>query len=287
MNQTMSRWLQLLRVRQWYKNAVLFLAIFFSRELFNTRDILLSVLGFFILCAISSASYILNDIIDREADRVHPEKRNRPLAAGTIRVWHAAALACLLAAGALALAAALSMSFFSVVLALVASMTAYSLWLKRFIFIDILTIAANFVLRAIAGVVLIAVALSPWLVICVFFLALFLVLVKRRSDVLLMPKTKDRHKSVLKHYTVERVNALLLITSSVLVLSYCLYSFLRQEMIWLVTIPLVLYGIFRYLFLADENPELGRHPEKVFADPGLVITIMLWGLVAAIILYGV
>jgi 4-hydroxybenzoate polyprenyltransferase len=277
--------LQLLRPQQWYKNLVIVVAIFFSHSLWNRQDIWLTALGFVALCMISSSGYIVNDIVDKDCDRFHPEKRSRPIASGRVRIWQAAPLAVVLLLASLALAGYLSTPFLYSVLALFTISLLYSLYLKHYVFVDMIAIATNFVVRALSGVFLIAAEVSPWLILCVFFLALLLVAIKRKSDMLLLKRRSASYKDVLRHYTVERLDRFITIDAAIVIISYCLYSFLRRDVIWMITVPIVVCGVFRYLYVTEADPRVGRQPERIFADGGMLAIIVAWCVAVGTILY--
>lgn len=275
----------LIRVRQWYKNLVIFIPILFSLNLFEPSFLLRTILGFISLSLISSSYYIVNDIIDIKRDRHHPEKANRPLASGEIKVITAVFIASTLVILSVLLALSLSRIFTGLVIFLFLFTLIYSLYLKKEIFIDAIAVSINFVVKAISGVFLINVALSPWIIISAFFLALFLVFGKRKSDLILLGKKAVDHKSSLRYYNLEILNTLLTSIISILLLSYALYAVFVNRLYLLLTLPIAFYLLFRYLDLINKGSDIARHPEKVIKDKRMVIGVLLWGILIVIILY--
>ncbi|MFQ5620770.1 MAG: UbiA prenyltransferase family protein [Candidatus Nanoarchaeia archaeon] len=276
--------LYLMRPRQWYKNLVVFLPIFFVGALFDVVKIQLVIQAFVALCLMSSCNYIINDIIDIKRDRAHPEKKNRPLAKGLVSVQASVVLAIVLGVCALFLANSLALEVFYLVLGMFVLTSLYSAWFKRVLFADILLIATNFVIRAVAGAYAIAVVASPWLVFCTFLLALFLVVGKRHSDALLLKGKASKHKELLKFYTPDITSALLILSTTAFVMGYSLYSFSRTNML-LITIPFALYVVFRYFYFIYTGNEIARHPEMIVKDTPIIIGIILWVVVTLVVLY--
>jgi 4-hydroxybenzoate polyprenyltransferase len=275
--------LRLLRPWQWYKNLVIFIAVVFTERFFMLSDLWLTLLGFFSLCLISSANYIINDLIDVKADKAHPEKKNRPLASGAVKTWEALILAVIALLGSVVLAATLSKGFTIVVLTLFVLTQGYSLLLKHEAFLDIITIGMNFVLRAMSGAYLINVEVSPWLIICAFFLALFLATGKRLGELMLLGHKAVQHKKVFRTYDIKTLETLMAVNMAVLIISYALYTFLKASKVMLFTIPIVLYSLYRYKHLIDTGK--AREPEAIITDTRTVFAIFLWGATVLIALY--
>ena len=274
--------LQLFRVQQWYKNLLIFLPLVFAGLVTDTQSILLTSLGFIALCFMSSANYILNDIIDKEKDSYHEEKKHRPIASGSISVSTAAFLSFLLAVFSLTLGILLSKDFFFILLIFFAVTQLYSLYFKKEIFADIIFISLNFVLRAISGAFILDVRLSPWLIVCTFFLSLFMVVAKRKADLLFLGKQASKHKEVLANYSLPLLNTLMLLATASLLLSYTLYSFLSIYPHLIYTLPFSLYVILRYFYLGEINSPIARKPELFYKDTKLLLGICLW---SATVLY--
>lgn len=277
--------LKVLRPQQWYKNLLVFLPLIFVGELGDLRLFWATTLGFVSLCLASSFNYIINDIIDRAKDRAHPEKRSRPIASGRVDVSIAASIAVVLLVLSLRLAWVIDHTFFTAVAFLVALTMLYCFFLKQVAIADILAIGVNFVTRAVAGTFIIDVKVSPWLILCTFFAALFLAAGKRHADVLLLGKNAHYHKTSLAFYTSNVTNALMIITTSMLVASYSLYTVLGEHPYLGVTIPFALYAIFRYFSHIYSGSAIARHPEKVFKNVPMLVGMFLWAMSAFVALY--
>lgn len=279
-----------MRPRQWPKNAFVFAALIFDLQLIQIDSVLRALAGFVLLCLASSAVYLVNDLADIEADRSHPVKRKRPLASGALSPPVAIAAAAVLAAVALAGGFALSTTFGEIVLGYGVLNLAYSYGLKHVPIVDVLVVAAGFVLRVAAGVSLIVVErFSPWLYVCMTLLALLIAFGKRRAEIVLLEETAGAHRRVLDGYTLPLLDQLLSIVSAATIVAYSLYTFSAENLpgnhLMMLTIPFVLYGIFRYLHLIHVENEGGSPEELVFTDRPLAATIFLWGLSATAILY--
>lgn len=265
-----------LRVNQWYKNMLVFLPILFSHNLFGINSLVLTLIGFLSLCLISSTNYIINDIIDLKRDRFHPERRLRPLASGRIKVWFSVILAFICLLIGIFLAFILDNNFLYCIIALFGLSLAYSLFLKKEAFIDVLVIGINFVIRASSGAYIIDVRISPWLIIGVFFLSLFLSIGKRHADLVFLGKSAGKYKEVLKVYSKENTTALMIVSTTLLVITYAFYSFSSEFSLLIFTLPFALYVIFRYFTLVFTGSEIARHPEKAIRDIRVVISVLLW-----------
>ncbi|PIN75785.1 hypothetical protein COV17_03510 [Candidatus Woesearchaeota archaeon CG10_big_fil_rev_8_21_14_0_10_36_11] len=274
-----------MRVRQWYKNIVVFLALFFVGSVARPEWLYFTIVGFFSLSFMSSVGYIINDIIDLKADQLHPEKKCRPLAAGKIRKASAVLLMILLFAISLFLAQMLGRNFLYAVLSLFVLTQLYSFFFKKILFADILIIAILFVIRSISGVYIINVEITIWLILCPFFLSLFLSTGKRRSDLTLLKENASQTKKVLKDYTIELTNYLLIISTTLFIISYTFYCFLSAHKNLIYTLPFALFVIFRYFYLINSGSIIARHPEKIFQDKNIVVGILLWIVSTIIILY--
>jgi len=282
--------LKSMRPRQWTKNAFVLAAVIFDRQLTHPEALLRSLAGFFLFCLLSSSVYLINDIADREADRQHPRKRNRPIASGKLPLSVALAAAVLLAIVSLSIAYCLTPSFFFISLAYFLIFLAYSKWLKHIPLIDVIMIAAGFVLRVAGGVSLISVErFSPWLYVVTTLLALYIGFGKRRAELTLLAENAENHRPVLDGYTIPFLDQLIVIVSGTTIVAYSLYTFsapnLPQNHSMMLTIPFVLYGIFRYLYLVQVEEEGGAPEDLVLTDRPLQITILLYGISVLIIFY--
>lgn len=276
---------ELARPRQWYKNLLLFAGLVFGLHLFEPLLAGRAVGGFVVFCAVASSVYALNDVLDAAEDRRHPVKRHRPVASGRVAPATAVALAGALMLAGLVAASLLHLGFFAVTLAYVLLQVAYVFSLKHHVFLDLFSIASGLLLRAVAGVVLVGVALSPWLLLCTFFLALFLGIGKRRAELRVLGEAAAAHRRNLRDYSEPLLVQATTIVTSVLVMSYSLYAFFHEQTAMMATIPFALYGLFRYLFLVGERDQ-GGEPEALFRDPPSLANLALWGLTAVFVLYG-
>ncbi len=274
------RYIRILRPQQWYKNLVVFLALVYSGNLLNLSLFQGTVLGFVSLCLISSSGYILNDVLDRRYDKRHPEKSKTPIASGEISVINAVLYAATLLVIGLVLAFYLNLYFLSSMVLLFVLTLLYSIFIKHIAFLDILVIAINFVIRAVSGAYLINVYISPWLIMCPFFLSLFLSAGKRRAESLFA----SRFKPVLKAYTKEITSTLIVITATILILTYTLYTMSVNETL-MFTLPIVLYGIFLYLGFIFKNEKVARYPFLVFKDYRMITIIVFWIIITVLVLY--
>lgn len=279
-----------MRPKQWLKNGFLFAALIFDRQLTNVGAFIHTFIGFVLFCLLSGAVYIINDIADVEADRQHPTKRDRPIAAGTLPVSVARWALALILAFTLPVAYFLSPVFALFAVAYFVLNLVYSFWLKHIPILDIMILASFYVLRVGAGVVLIEVSrFSPWLYVFTIFLALYLGIGKRRAELALLAEGANTHRKVLEGYTLPLLDQYINIVSSGTILTYSLYTFsapnLPDNHIMMLTIPFVIYGIFRYLYLVQVEHSGGAPEEVLLADRPLQSTIVLWGLSILVIFY--
>ncbi len=288
----MKRLAHLLRVGQWYKNMLIFLPILFGQQLFNTIALQKTVLGFVALCLASSAGYVFNDIIDMKKDIHHPEARKKYIARKILRVDLAFIFASLLFVLAVVLGAFLSEAFLYFVVGLFALTLIYSLWLKNEVFVDVLVISVNFVLRAVSGAFVIAsscfkpyIWVSPWLLVCTFLLALFIAVGKRNSELIVLGKKAAKYKPVLKDYNPQLTSSLLTITTSSLLIAYVLYTFQSINKALVFTAPFAVYVMFRYLFLVYSGSKIPISPGKFYKDTRLLIGALLWVGSVVLVLY--
>lgn len=272
-----------MRPKQWYKNLVIFIGIAFSLNLLNFNLWITVISAFIIFCLLSGCVYLVNDVLDIEKDRIHPKKSKRPIPAGALKPYQAISAAVIFIILGLLWSYFINIPFFLISASFFVLMMVYSLFLKRLIIVDLLVISIGFVLRAIAGALAISVLVSPWLIICTFLLALFLALGKRRELFLLGDEAKKHHKN-LDGYSTEMLDHMIMITTSILIMSYSLYTFFFGKLMMMLTIPFAFYGIFRYLFLIHSK-NLGGEPEMIFKDKGMLISIILWILIVIMILY--
>ncbi len=279
-----------LRIKQWIKNGFLFAGIIFDGQLFNIDAFFRTTVGFLIFCLISSSVYYLNDVIDKEADKQHPIKSNRPIASGRIQVSTAIFIALLMSLLAFIAAYFLSIEFLILCSTYFLMIILYSKWLKRIPIIDVMIIAAGFVIRVAAGVSLIKVErFSPWLYIVTTLLSLFIGFGKRRAELVLLSKDANQHRIVFEGYSIPFLDQLITIVSSATVIAYSLYSFsapnLPENHSMMLTIPFVLYGIFRYLYLIQIKQSGGAPEELVLKDKPLQMSVFFYGISVLIVFY--
>jgi len=277
-----------MRPRQWTKNAFIFAAIVFDGKLFHLTDFLHTLAGFGLFCLISSAVYIFNDLLDVEADRQHPTKKNRPIASGNIPVPVAILAGVLLVVLTLGLAYLLGWRFALVLLVYFVMMLAYSKWLKHIPIVDVFILAAGFVLRVHAGTTLIHVQrFSPWLYVVMTLLALYLGFGKRRAELALLTDSSASHRKVLDGYSIPLLDQYIIIVSGTTIVAYSLYTFFRPDapLDLMLTIPFVVYAIFRYLYVIQIKHAGGEPEEILLSDRPLQIAIALWGLTVLITFY--
>lgn len=279
-----------LRPRQWLKNFFIFSALVFDRQLTNSNSVRTTLLGFIIFCALSSSVYLFNDLFDIEADKIHPLKKNRPIASGRLNTSLAIFIGFFLGIAALISASKLSINFFLICLTYLSINLFYSIWLKHLPIIDVLIVASGFVLRVAAGVTLVDVErFSPWLYVVTTLLALFIGFGKRRAELALLAESANQHRTVFEGYTLEFLDQLITIVSGTTIIGYSLYTFsapnLPTNHTMMLTIPFVLYGIFRYLYLIKVKESGGAPEELLMNDRPLQFTIVLWGLCVLVIFY--
>jgi len=279
-----------LRPQQWVKNGFVFAALIFSRSITDWHRNAHAAAGALLFCLISSAIYLLNDILDAPEDRKHPLKRLRPLASGRLGVGTASLAAMILALISLGGAWILDHTFFIIVAAYGLINLLYSWTLKRVVLLDVFVISAGFVMRVISGGVIIHVEISPWLVVCATLLALFLALSKRRHELVVLGKDAGNHRSILAHYSPYFLDQLIGIVTASTVMSYALYTLSSDVQMKFpgkrleLTIPFVLFGIFRYLYLVHQN-EGGNPTRLLFTDLVLLSVVLFWAASVIFIIY--
>ena len=281
-----------LRPRQWVKNLLVFAGVVFAQKLF-TPAVWAALGAFVIFCGLSGAIYLLNDVADREKDRRHPDKRHRPIASGALPPRVAVAVAGVLIVLGLAAAYRLSPSFALAAAGYVALLTAYSAWLKHVVIVDVLVVAIGFVLRAAAGALVVEAQISGWLLICTVLLALFLALGKRRHEVLALEAGGVTHRPILVEYSAPFLDQTIAVVTASTVTAYALYTMSPETVakfhtaLLPLTLPFVLYGVFRYLYLLYHR-HLGGNPSELFlGDRALLVNTLAWMAAVVLIIYGV
>lgn len=279
-----------MRPRQWTKNLFIFAALLFDLKLFDLNYVGRTVSAFILFCILSGSVYLVNDLVDVEKDRQHPVKRNRPLPSGKLKRSWALAAAAVLPMISLTLSFLLEPLFGLLALTYLVIQLAYSFLLKEIAILDVMVIAAGFVLRVAAGsVVAEAERFSPWLYVCITLLALFLALGKRRNELVLLEATAGQHRKILQQYSPELLDEMMALVTSSTVIAYSLYTFSAENLpankSMMLTIPFVLYSIFRYLYLIHRK-NLGGSPEEILIrDVPFIISNLSWAVAVVSILY--
>ena len=281
--------LRSMRPRQWPKNGFIFAALLFDSKLFQLNYVLISLLGFAVFCLLSSAVYLINDIVDAPVDRLHPTKRNRPIARGDIPAGLAVGWAALLAAVALAAAFAAVPVFGLIGLTYFLSVVLYTFVLKHIVIVDVLVIAMGFVLRVGGGAVLVeAIRFSPWMYVCMLLLALLLGFGKRRQELVELGGNAST-RAILSEYSVPLLDQIISIVTGATLVAYAFYTFsapqLPENHSMMLTIPFVMYAVFRYLYLVHVKGAGGAPDEILLTDRPLQVSIVLWALTAIVALY--
>jgi len=290
----MWTYLRLLRPADWVKNVFVFAALIFGNRIGNPAAVQLSLTAFAAFCLAASAGYVLNDIFDRNRDRLHPTKRNRPIASGEIKIPMAAIICVVLLAAAALMSLFLPVKFRLTLVCYLALTTSYSVLLKHRMILDVLIIAVLFVLRAVAGAYAIDVTVSNWLLVCTFMLCLFLGFGKRRCEIAMISNTHAirGHRRTLVRYTPNLLTHLLSTTGGIAIITFLLYTldtttpspFGNHKQRLVYTLPLVVYGIFRYAMLIELGKATGP-TDLIVRDPPVLATILLWVLSSAALLY--
>lgn len=281
-----------LRPGQWTKNLVVFAGLIFGQKLLNPADVATASAAFGLFCLLSGVVYLINDIQDRDADRHHPVKSRRPIASGALSVGRAWTAAIVIGVGALAAAFALDRGFFLVGLSYLLLQISYSLWLKHGAILDVLAIALGFVLRAAAGAVVLHVPFSHWLLVLTLLLALFLATAKRRAELVALADGATTHRRSLEHYTLPMLDQMLSVMMACTLLAYAFYTINPETVAkfgtnhLLFTLPLPIYGLFRYLYLIHRGDSHGNPSDLLLSDRPLQWCILLWGALVAVIIYG-
>jgi len=279
------------RPGQWVKNLFIFAGLIFSGNLFHPEVFIRVGKGFILFSAAASGIYIFNDIMDLEYDRAHPEKKHRPLAAGQLKVTAAYACAFVLAAAGLSGALILDREFFAILLSYLIINIAYTVIIKKMVILDIMCIASGFVLRVLAGTELAEVVPSGWLILCTIMLSLFLGFGKRRHELVVIGADALSHRKVLGQYSLSFLDQMISISTACIVMSYALYTVSPQTVgrfgtrNLVFSIPFVIYGIYRYLYLIHQKNMGGNPPGDLFKDLPLLANALLWALLVVLIIY--
>ncbi len=282
MDLSVNDYLKLLRPRQWLKNIFIFAGLIFSRQFLDVGSVEKSLFAFVVFSLLSSSGYIINDILDYREDREHPVKSKRPIAAGRITKWRAVFVSVSLFVISLFGAYSLGNGFLYVCLIYSALMVVYSIGIKNIVILDVLFVAVGYVLRAIAGAVVIAVEISSWLLLCTLLIALFLAISKRRTEIVLLGEGAVKHRRILSQYSLGLLNQMIAIVTAACIVAYCLYTlapetvekFGTRNLIY--TIPFVVYGIFRYLYITFQKVETDIPERVLLSDLPLQLCLLGW-----------
>lgn len=291
LSQTARGLLVEMRPREWTKNLLVFTGLIFSRSLTDAHNVWISFWGFVIFCAASSGVYLFNDLCDLKEDREHPIKRNRPLASGALNVNLARVVMLALFASAAFGSLRLSYGFAAIIGIYLLTCLAYSFRLKDIVILDVILIASGFVLRAISGAVIIGVEVSEWLVLCTSMVALLVGFGKRRHELVLLEAAAENHRRSLSDYSISFLDSIMNICAGAAVVAYALYTRADETVervgsrAMLLTIPFVVYGVFRYLFLIHKRETGGDPVQLLFRDRPTLLNLLLWILTAGLVIY--
>lgn len=276
----------MMRIRQWYKNLIIFLGLVYGLELLSFENLSSVIFGFAALCIITSAGYIRNDIIDLESDKVHPEKNKRPLPSGVVTLTHAYSTFFVLLIGGLCLSFFLDLWFFIIIIALIVNTEIYSRILKKYIFLDVFSIGINFIIRAVSGILLIKTPISPWIILGVFFVALFLGFIKRKSEFITLKNFAGKHRKVLENYTIDSLNSSILISAIMIITTYSLYAIIGpfNDHRLILTVPFVVFIILKQIHLSNINHILIQKNE-FFKEKLSLAALLIFSLFTLLLLY--
>lgn len=280
-----------LRPEQWTKNLIVFAALLFGQKLLDPEAVTRTLAAFVVFCVLSGVVYLVNDLFDQDADRRHPTKRFRPIASGELSAGVAVTWAIVLGSAALGAAAWLGLAFALVAAAYLLLFVLYSRWLKHVVIVDVMSIAIGFVLRTVAGAAVIGVPVSDWLLVCTVLLALFLGLSKRRHELTLLADSAAGHRRILDDYNPYLLDQMISVVTASTLMAYIIYC-TSQDTIerfgtrnLVLTVPLPIYGILRYLYLVHRRDGGGNPSELLITDRPLLICVALWGLVTTLVIY--
>ena len=280
-----------MRPEQWIKNFFVFTALLFSKNLLNPSKDIEAIIGFVIFCMVTGCAYMVNDLVDLGKDTLHPAKSRRPLASGKLKKDTAVKIIVLVCLASLFFAFYMNILFGIIVLAYFLLNIGYSIYLKNIVIIDVVSIAAGFVLRVLGGAVIISVVASQWLILCTILLSLFLGFSKRRHELIMLEDSATSHRRVLEHYSPYFLDQMIAVVTASTLICYALYTMSKDTIEKLgtskliYTIPFVLYGIFRYLYLVHQKEEGGSPTEIMFTDKPMIINLCLWVISSVVFIY--
>ena len=280
-----------MRPEQWIKNIFVFAALLFSKNLFSLSKDIEAFIGFIFFCLITGCAYMINDLVDLERDRLHPSKSQRPLTSGSLNKTTAIKIIAIVCSICFPLAFYMNILFGIIILVYLLLNIGYSIYLKDVVIIDVITIAAGFVLRVLGGAVIISVIPSNWLILCTILLSLFLGFSKRRHELVLLEDKSSTHRKVLSYYNTYFLDQMIAVVTASTLICYALYTMSKDTIENLgtskliYTVPFVLYGIFRYLYLVHQKEEGGNPTEVMFTDKPMIINTILWVITSVIFIY--
>lgn len=274
------------RVRQWYKNVVIFLPLVFSLRFFIVQEFLVTILGFIALSVISSAMYVRNDIKDIEQDRSHPLKKQRSLPAGHVNIKQAWTIFGILLIIGFGITIFLNVYFVLLLVVFFANTEIYSRWTKNILFLDAFAIGINFIIRAISGIILLHTPLSPWIILGVFFVALFLAFIKRKAELITLEENAHEHRLTLKDYSLFSLNTALTISAIMIIVTYSLYAIHGPNGDWrlILTVPFIIFIILRQIHLSSVNDRIVQTNE-IFMDKHSLVALVVFSIFTIILLY--
>ncbi|MDK0616302.1 decaprenyl-phosphate phosphoribosyltransferase [Clostridium perfringens] len=276
---------KLMRPKQWIKNFFVFGALIFSYSFLDLNKDIYAILAFILFSLVSSSVYIMNDILDVEKDRIHPKKKFRPIASGAISIKKAQLAFFILLAFSMIFAFLINRSLFFILTIYFINNIIYSFKMKNIVILDVISIAFGFILRVIAGGVVIGVSLSGWILLCTFFISLFLGFEKRRNEIIKLEGKANEHRKILEDYSDELLKQFSDITLTCTIVAYAIYTFVAYNTSYMmITNIFVIYGLFRYKYLSMKKGEGGSPTETILADRGIIIDVLLWGIISIIIL---
>lgn len=282
--------LRTLRPKQWTKNVFIFAALLFDQKLANWPLLLKTIAAFFLFCLVAGTVYVINDLVDLEKDKQHPKKCKRPLPSGQLKPWFAIAGVVVILAISLPLSYLLHPAFAALLMGYFLLNVAYSFWLKHMVIIDVMVVASGFVLRVAAGVVMAqAERFSPWLYVCTIFLALFMSIGRRRHEMLLLADGANSHRRILDEYSIPFLDQMTIVVMTGALIAYSIYTATAPNLPcnhgMLLTIPFVIYGLFRYLYLVQIRGEGGAPEDLLFTDRPFLADVLLWGVAVILVMY--
>jgi 4-hydroxybenzoate polyprenyltransferase len=277
--------IELMRPKQWIKNFFVFAALIFSKKFIYLPYLIKTLHAFICFCLISSSVYILNDIVDEKKDKLHPKKKTRPIAAGVVEKKEAIIFLIILIPITLIFSIYVDVYFFMILSFYLINNILYTFKLKHMVIIDVMSIAAGFIFRVVGGALAIGVIVSPWILVCTMLLSMFLALSKRRNELIILDNNAGNHREILKEYSLPFIDNMLSTITASIVMAYSLYTFFAYtEKYMMLTIPFVLYGIFRYQYIVYKENKGGSPDEIVITDIPLLINIILWVIISILIL---